>query len=227
MSTPLIRSLEERIAELQHSIQSQQEQLTHYQSVLAAERAKGPASKSPARAVPGSHNGQRETGIHASALKVEQPVYRGNQSAFVLDVLRECGAHGATPGELAEVFDKQQISYRRQGIYNALDKHLRAKRVVRREGRYFVKGVGTAPAVSEIAPVSGKKGKVPVAPQKKAPGHSVLASKTVRKSAPSKTAGRQAALKRSTEKKAVSKTAGKKAAVPKKRAASSAAPKAL
>jgi len=156
----LSKSLEKRIQELTSSIESQKTELAAYQRVLHMELAKESAPSesvnvAPEIALAMSTEKAEAPVTEAPAPKVAEVAYAGNKTALVSDIVKSFGSAGATPKDVDAFFNAKNIKRSTNLVYNTLSYLVTRKRLVRRDGKYFLPGATPAPATKK-APAKKK-----------------------------------------------------------------------
>lgn len=151
MST-LSKSLEKRVQELRTSIEAQQKELTAYERVLELESAKG--------VVPTEGGTATASAVSAPATASDSTTpleFNGSRSDFVSSILKHLGASGATPQEIAKVFEQRKIAISKNLIYNVVSLLYKQKRVKKAGGRYYYSARGAAAAAPARAAAPKKR----------------------------------------------------------------------
>jgi hypothetical protein len=163
----LSKSLEKRIQELTASIDAQKTELAAYQRVLHMELGK---SGAPAELAFEAYEApeeaftptltivevmEEESAPPAAASTPSSVQYKGNKTNMVAEIVGSYGMEGATPKDVDAIFTAQDVPKSKNLIYNTLSYLVAHKRLVRREGKYYLAS-GPFPA-KRRGPKPGKK----------------------------------------------------------------------
>jgi hypothetical protein len=211
----LTKSLEKRIQELTTSIEAQKHELAAYEKVLAAEAGKteAPSEAPPATAAAHAAHHAAPKEEHAADLPTSAATpdlsaleFTGNKTNLVAAIVEHFGSAGATPKEVDSVFTERKVSRSKNLIYNTLSYLVAQKKLVRREGRYFV----TSGGKSFTPKKAGRPAKAPKPAKAAAPVKRRISAEGIRRI-------REANQKRWAAKKAADQAAAVKTAPAKKR----------
>jgi hypothetical protein len=218
----LTKSLEKRIQELTTSIEAQKHELAAYEKVLAVENGKTDAPQVAPSITPAKHAAEHaaptqehtaELSTSAATPDLSEVEFTGNKTNLVAAIVEKTGSAGATPKEVDSVFTERKIARSKNLIYNTLSYLVAQKKLVRRDGRYFV----TSGARSVSPKKVGRPAKAAKQPKAAAPVKRRISAEGIKRI-------REANKKRWAAKKAADQAAAKTAAAkktpgPKKKAA--------
>jgi hypothetical protein len=211
----LTKSLEKRIQELTTSIEAQKHELAAYEKVLAVEIGKTEAPPEAPPAMPSIHLADHMAPAHEPAAELPTSAakpdlsaleFTGNKTNLVAAIVEHFGSAGATPKEVDSVFTERKVSRSKNLIYNTLSYLVAQKKLVRKDGRYFV--TGGAKSVSPKK--AGRPAKAPKPVKAAAPVKRRISAEGIRRI-------REANQKRWAAKKAADQAAAAKKTAPAKK----------
>jgi hypothetical protein len=157
--TQITKFLRTRIQELTASIDLQKLELTAYERLFQIELGK---ESTPREGGPSeTRSTTRPLAIRNAPVELSNVTFTGNKTAFIVAIVRAHGAAGAAPKEIREVFTSRNIARSDNLIYTTLSALAKAKKLRRRDGRYF--GVPTTPVSQNNGTSTAKRRLSPAA----------------------------------------------------------------
>jgi hypothetical protein len=138
MST-LIKTLENRIREITHSIDARKAELSAYERLLQVEVAHdtAPADKNTNVTAQPSKSKLTGKGTATKNADLAASPITTNKTQMVADIVKSFGKAGASAKEVDKVLTARKIERSNNLVYTALSYLLAQKKLQRRDGQYF------------------------------------------------------------------------------------------